>query len=165
MLARFLSSSLILALSATPAWADPENAGPSAVVTLGADEYLSAGADAIRAQQYDDGIRLTLIGLERGVSPRNRAAGLANLCAAHVARNEPDQAIPYCTESLSLNGGNWRTYSNRSQAYLLKGMYAQAAADNEAASAINPGAAHVRMMKGLLNERMLQPSITIEEHH
>ena len=45
----------------------------------------------------------------------------------YVAKNEPDKAIPYCTESLSLNDGNWRVYSNRSQAYFIKGMYIEAA--------------------------------------
>jgi tetratricopeptide (TPR) repeat protein len=135
-------------------------------VVLGVNEYLSAGADAIRAGQYDDGIRLTLMGLDRGVDgQRNRAAGLANLCAAHVAKKEPDKALPYCNESLSLNDGNWRAYSNRSHAHLLQGSYEQAANDNQAAAALNPNAAHVRMIREMLNERLLQPSVTIEEHH
>jgi tetratricopeptide (TPR) repeat protein len=144
--------------------AEPPDEGTTPVVVLGSDEYLAAGADAIRAGQFDDGIRLTLIGIERATSDRNRAAGLANLCAAHVAKREPDRALPYCTESLALNDGNWRAYSNRSQAYFIKGMYAEAAKDNEAAAALAPSAAHVRMIRSMLNERMLQPSITIEEH-
>ena len=105
MLARLLSSALVIAMAATPASADPENAGPAAVVVLGADEYLAAGADAIRAQQYDDGIRFTLIGLERGAEPAQpRRRARERLFAAYVAKSEPDQAIPYCNESLTLNG-------------------------------------------------------------
>jgi hypothetical protein len=47
-----------------------------------------------------------VVGVERGAdSIRNRAAGLANFCAAYVAKNEPDRAIRYCTESLSVNDG------------------------------------------------------------
>ena len=85
-----------------------------------ANEYLAAGAEAIRAGQYDDGIRLTKLGLERPASPRDRAAGLSNLCAAHAAKSEPDVAITYCTESLTINEANWRAYSNRAYAYYLK---------------------------------------------
>src|SRR5688572_33149627 len=68
-----------------------------------ANEYLAAGAEAIRAGQYDDGIRLTKLGLNRPASPRDRAAALSNLCAAHAAKREPDTAIGYCTESLDIN--------------------------------------------------------------
>ena len=37
------------------------------------NEYLAAGADAIRAKQYDEGIRLTKLGLDRPASPRDRS--------------------------------------------------------------------------------------------
>jgi tetratricopeptide (TPR) repeat protein len=157
-----LFASLVSCLWTAAGLAD-DSAAPRIVV--GGNEHLAAGADAIRAGAFDDGIRLTLLGLERGVDRRNRAAGLANLCAAHVAKNEPDPAIPYCTESLRLNDRNWRAYTNRARAYFLKGMYSEAAADNEAAAALNPDAPHVRMIEGLLNERTLRPSVTTEEHY
>jgi tetratricopeptide (TPR) repeat protein len=157
---------LALTLVTTLADADVDDPNTGQHVVLGADEYLSAGADSIRAGRYDDGIRLTKVGLERGLADtRNRAAGLANLCAAYVAKREPDTALPYCDQALELNDANWRAYSNRSHAYLLKERYAEAASDNEAAAALAPNAAHVLMIKRMLNERTLQPSITIEEHH
>jgi tetratricopeptide (TPR) repeat protein len=146
-----------------PAFADPDGSAMS--TTFGGDEYLFAGADAIRAGQFDDGIRLTLIGLARVVSTRNRAAGLANLCAAYVSKREPDAALPFCAEALRLAPGNWRAYTARSQAYFQKGLLAEAARDNEAAAAINPNAAHVKMMLGKINERRLQPQIVVEDHH
>jgi len=139
--------------------------GPRHGVVIGASEYLSAGADAIRAGNYDEGIRLTTIGLQRQARTlRDRAAGLANLCAAYVAKEEPDAAIPYCDESIELFDGNWRAYSNRSHAYLLKGMLEEAARDNAAAAALSPRAAHVQMIRGMLNERKLKPRITMQEH-
>jgi tetratricopeptide (TPR) repeat protein len=144
--------------------AGAQDDGATATVVLGADEYLVAGANAIMAGHYDDGIRLTLVGLDRATSVRNRAAGLANLCGAHVAKNEPDKAIPYCDESLSLNPENWRTYSNRAHAYFLKQQYADADRDNAEAAARSPNAAHVQMIRKLLNERLLQPAVVIEEH-
>ena len=133
-------------------------------VVLG-DEYLSAGADAIRAGSYDDGIRLTKIGLVRAaVTKRNRAAGLANLCSAYVAKGEPDAAIPYCDQAIDLDQSNWRPYSVRAQAYFQKQQFAQAAADNAAAAAIAPNEAHVKMIRGWLNERLLKPRVIVEEH-
>lgn len=139
--------------------------GPRHGIVIGASEYLSAGADAIRAGNYDEGIRLTTIGLQRQARTlRDRAAGLANLCAAYVAKEEPDAAIPYCDESIELFDGNWRAYSNRSHAYLLKGMLEEAARDNAAAAALSPRAAHVQMIRGMLNERKLKPRITMQEH-
>lgn len=164
---RLLSIELLGALLLAPVLpgaADPTE-GSTPGVVIGGSKYLQEGANAIRAGRYDDGIALTLYGLEHDLpSPRDRAAGLANLCAAHVAKGEPDKAIPYCNKSLELNDGNWKAYSNRSHAYFQKGMLAEAASDNAAAAAIAPNAAHVRMIRGLLNERRLKPRITMREH-
>lgn len=151
---------LALFLMAGQSWTQDRDA-----LVVGGNQYLAAGADAIRAGRFDDGIRLTRIGLERDLpNTFDRAAGLANLCAAHVAKEEPDEAIPYCTESLSLNGSNWRAYSNRSHAYMLKKMYSEAALDNNAAAALSPDADHVLMIRGMLNELSLRPRVTMEEH-
>jgi tetratricopeptide (TPR) repeat protein len=129
-----------------------------------ANEYLAAGAEAIRAKQYDDGIRLTKLGLERPASTRDRAAGLSNLCAAHAAKNEPDTAIGYCTESLTINDANWRAYSNRAYSYYLKRMFDEADADLDVALAINPSARQMPQIRGMMNERRLRGRITMEEH-
>jgi tetratricopeptide (TPR) repeat protein len=127
-------------------------------------DYLSAGAEAIRLGDYDEGIRLTTMGLRRGASTANRAAGLSNLCAAHAAKNEPDLAIAYCTESLAINNRNWRAYSNRSYAYYLKGLLPQAYSDLRTATEINPSARQLAIIQGMINERNLRPSVTMEEH-
>lgn len=126
---------------------------------------LSAGAEAIRYGRYDEGIRLTLMGLERpGNTDQNRAAALSNICAAHAAKNEPDQAIEYCTQSLELNENNWHAFSNRSYAYWLKDMYAEADADLKAATALNPDARQVMQIRGMLNEAGLRPRVIMEDH-
>ena len=60
----------------------------------GGNPLLAAGADAIRAGQYDEGIRLTNLGLERReTTESDRAAALSNLCAAYAAKRLPDRAI------------------------------------------------------------------------
>jgi tetratricopeptide (TPR) repeat protein len=153
-------------LVAAAAWAqvDPQQQADSRTVLGGTNEYLSAGADAIRAGSYDDGIRLTRIGLERSSNISERAAALSNLCAAHAAKGETDLAIEMCTASLAINDQNWRAYSNRSYAYYLKGMYAQASADLEAAATFSPNARQVQQIRGMINERNLRPSVIVEEH-
>src|SRR4029079_11463394 len=113
---------------------------------------------------YDEGIRLTRLGLERAAKTGERAAAVSNLCAAPAAKGETDLAIETCSESIELNAQNWRAYSNRSYAYYLKGMYTQASADLEAAAAFSPNARQVQQIRGMINERSLRPSVIVEEH-
>ena len=157
---------IAIGLVAVAAWGqiDPQQQADSRTVLGGGNEYLSAGADAIRAGLYDDGIRLTMIGLEHAAKPTDRAAALSNLCAAHAAKGETDLAIQACSDSLALNDQNWRAYSNRSYAYYLKGMYAQANADLEAAAQFSPNARQVQQIRGMINERSLRPTVIVEEH-
>jgi tetratricopeptide (TPR) repeat protein len=128
------------------------------------NEYLAAGAEAIRLKEYDEGIRLTKLGLDRPASPRDRSAALSNLCAAHAAKNEPDLAIGYCTESLAINDANWRAYSNRAYAYYLKRMFDEADADLDVALSLNPSARQMPQIRGMMNERRLRGRVTMEEH-
>lgn len=153
-------------LVAAAAWAqvDPQQQADSRTVLGGGNAYLSAGAEAIRAGQYDDGIRLTRMGLERAAKVAERAAALSNLCAAHAAKGELDLALQACSESIALNDQNWRAYSNRSYAYYLKGMYAKANTDLENAASISPNARQVQQIRGMINERSLRPSVIVEEH-
>lgn len=157
---RAFFSSLALYVVALTAWAQTDNR-----TVLGqANEFLAAGAEAIRAGRYDDGIRLTAVGLENYQStPFERAAALANLCAAYAAKGDPDAAIEHCNESIELNGRNWRAYSNRSYAYFLKGMYSEAVFDLDAAAAFAPDARQVLQIRGMINERRLRPRVTMED--
>jgi tetratricopeptide (TPR) repeat protein len=125
---------------------------------------LAAGAESIRAGNYDDGIEQTLAGLaDASVAGRNRSAALSNLCAAYAAKELPDTAIRFCTESLAINDKNWRAYSNRSFAYWLKGEYSEAQFDLDTASAMSPGARQVAQIRGMINQMRLRPNIVMEE--
>ena len=134
--------------------------------TIGGEHpMLAAGARAIRAGRYEEGIELTLKGLEsEPASNRVRAAALSNLCAAYAAKEEPERAIEYCTQSLALDSGSWRAYSNRSYAHWLKGEYAQASLDLDAAALIAPQAPQVVTIRGMINEATHEPRVVIEEH-
>ena len=157
---RAILSSLAMCLVAVAGWAQSDNR----LVIGQANEYLSAGATAILAGRYDDGIRLTALGLEKdSPTPYERAAALANLCAAHAAKGEADEAIERCDQSLELNASNWRAYSNRAYAHFLKGKYFEAQLDLTSASAIAPEAPQVKQIRGLLNEQRLRPRVTMED--
>jgi len=128
------------------------------------NEFLYAGSQALVAKQYEEGIRLTKLGLELATAPRDRASALSNLCAGYAAMNEPDVAIDYCTESLALNDGNWRAYSNRAYAYYLKRNFDEADRDLDRALLLNPKARQMPEIRGMMNERRLRGRVTIEEH-
>jgi len=164
---RVVLSGLALCLVTCLGWAQTDNfAHPDNRIVMGAgNELLSAGAEAIRFGAYDEGIRLTNLGLERrDTSSQDRASALSNLCAAHAAKNEPDMAIEFCSESLTMNSHNWRAFSNRSYAYWLKGMYSEATFDLDAAAAIAPRARQVLQIRGMINESGLRPRVTVEDH-
>lgn len=128
------------------------------------NELLTVGSQAMMAGRWDDGIRLTLDGLEQvGVSDAMRAAALSNLCGAYAARNQPDLAIVYCSQSIDLDEGNWRAWSNRSYAYWLKDQYDSAGADLAQAMQINERARQLFQIRGMLNEAGLRPRIEMED--
>ncbi len=129
------------------------------------NEYLAAGAEALLEKKYDEGIRLTTLGLERPTSSHDRANALSNLCAAHAAKREPAIAIDYCTQSLEIESENWRAYSNRAYAYYLSRRFNEADDDLDRALALNPSARQMPQIRGMLNERRLRGRVTIEEHN
>lgn len=131
---------------------------------LGINDYLAQGAEQIRMRQYDEGIRLTSIGLVQAASVNERAAALSNLCAAYAAKGNPDRAIDYCTQSIALREDNWRAYSNRSYAYYLKGLYREAHQDLDIAASINPDATTIERIRGMINEKSFRPTVTMEDH-
>ena len=131
---------------------------------LGTNDFLAQGAEQIRMRQYDEGIRLTSLGLAQAESITQRAAALSNLCAAYAAKGNADQAIDFCTQSIALREDNWRAYSNRSYAYYLKGKFKEAHDDLDIASSINPDAPTIEKIRGLINEKSLRPTVTMEDH-
>lgn len=142
-------------------WAQPDS---RTVVGL-RTPLLAEGAEAMRAERFQEGIRLTLEGLEtEPVTPSARAGALANLCAAYAALGEADTAIAHCTASIDLSSSNWRAYSNRAYAHWLKQRYAEASLDIESAAALAPEARQVQQIRELINERRLTPVVTMEEH-
>lgn len=166
---RALVISVCMGLVVSASWAQDERGKdkfrqPTRLVFEGGNQLLAAGSQAMRTGNYDEGIRLTLLGLEqRGNSDYLRTSGLSNLCAAYAATNVPDSAIDYCGQSLEVNNENWRAFLNRAYAHWLKGMHAEAAADLEAAEQINPRASEIEQIRGLINQSTLEPRVRVED--
>lgn len=129
-----------------------------------ANADLAAGADALRFGDYEEGIKLTLRGLQQHPSPRDRAAALSNLCAGYAATDRLDLAIEHCNESLELDGRNWHAYHNRATAHLFKGDLELAIKDVEAGLELNPHSAKLRKVLEVTRREMLNPRVIMEEH-
>ena len=113
--------------------------GASSVV--GANPLLSEGAYALEFGNYEEGVRLTLEGLEASsLAPGERVGGLSNVCAGYVGLRDYDAALSYCNRALGLDENNWHAYNNRSLAHLGLGNIAAAQRDLETALEINPDA-------------------------
>jgi tetratricopeptide (TPR) repeat protein len=135
--ARYTLAILCLGILCGPAQAAgaPKAAG---VTMLGVDPSLAAGADALRLRQFDEGIRLTLLGLSSVPSGRNRARGLNNLCAGYVGARQYQKAVEACDSALALNKHNWRIYNNRALAMLGLGRVDQARRNHADGLALKP---------------------------
>ncbi len=165
---RLILGSLVLFLAAAAQGQSrhpPSRAEPKGQVLGNSQPLLASGSEAIRAGRYEEGIRLTSLGLERErPTPSEKSAALSNVCAAQAALGRTDAAIRSCSESLAIDDRNWRAYSNRSYAYYLKGLYSAARIDVEAAAVLAPAAREVQEIRGLINERSLAPHVVIEEN-
>jgi tetratricopeptide (TPR) repeat protein len=138
-------------------------AAPTAQTVLGANPELADGSVAMMQGDWQRGIELTQSGLNSTVSIQDRAAGLANLCAAHAALKRFEQALDYCTRSIALSDANWRTWQNRAACYLALGYVELALKDLERGLALNPDSdalqktlAIAREQEKLQHERLQQ---------
>jgi tetratricopeptide (TPR) repeat protein len=139
---------------------------PSTVIGTG-NAFLSTGSFAISIGQYDEGIRLTELGIDQGslnMTDRDKAVALSNLCAAYAAKGDAAAAIKRCNESIVLTSNNWRSYINRAYAYFLLNQLTEARLDIDATNALNPGSRQVIQLRGMINEKAYQPRVIMEDH-
>ena len=138
---------LILLLAAAAARGAPQLATST---VIGVDPNLSQGAMALRLKNFEEGIRLTRIGLKTEVAPRQRAIAFSNICAGHVGLRQFPEAIESCNEALELNPRLWRAYNNRALAWLGQGNVPAARRDVDAGLAINPDSRSLRESQALV---------------
>ncbi len=117
--------------------AAPAQNATSATV-IGANALLSDGASALEAGRAEEGLRLTLAGLNEPGLPRDLAAGHANACAGFLMLKQWDDALAHCNQSIQMDPTNWRAFNNRAALYCAKGLYDLAVHDIESGLELAP---------------------------
>ena len=121
--------------------------------TLGTNAYLSDGAEALFAGDYERGIELTLEGLRREVAPGQRTAALSNLCAGYAGAKRYVEAQVACSEAIQLRATNWRAFNNRAIAHLGQGNYSAARQDVAQGLRLHPDSRQLHKVQAMIDAR------------
>ena len=153
--------------SLTPARAQVEHRGDASNKTvIGVRNVpLKAGAEALLASDWEEGIRLTHIGLEQAFGSREEEAGLSNLCAGYLQLGKYDTALMYCEMLLSRNPGHWRGYNNRALIYIKTKQWEKARLDLERGEELNGGAYTLKVARAMYMDAVhpVSPEIEIDD--
>lgn len=161
-------------LAAVRVSADDE--AESKVVLGPSNVYLYDGANALLAGDADEGIALTLKGLEVAHGEREKKTAHSNLCAGFVLLREPDLALEHCNWVLERDPFHWRTYNNRAIAYLHLERFEESEADIKRGQALNPRSENLKEVKGMyldevnpvdekimIDDRRNEPQLPVKE--
>ena len=126
---------------------------------------LYNGAEALLAGDNEEGIRLTLVGLEIAFGRREEDAALSNLCAGYIKLGKYSEALKYCDTLLAQNNKNWRGYNNRAVAYILTRQYDKAEVDLVKGEELNPGARTLKIARAMYMDAVhpVRPEIEIDD--
>ena len=141
-------------------------AGEDSKTVIGpSNQALYDGARALIEGDGEEGVRLTLEGLARVTSERDRITAWANLCAGYVLLDQLDTALMYCDRVIEVNDRHWRSYSNRALILVRLGRYAEAERDLGQAEAIAPKATTVKRVRAMLLDAVepVTPRIEIDD--
>lgn len=123
------------------------------VTVLGpTNQYLSDGAAALEIGRFEEGIRLSLAGLQVVSSRRDEAAGHSNVCAGYAALKRWQEALPHCNRSLEIDRGNWRAFNNRAAVYVGLKLYDFAITDVQSGLGLAPGSRTLLKSLEVVNE-------------
>jgi len=126
---------------------------PQSITVLGApNQGLASGSTALEAGRYEEGIRLSLAGLEDVASRKDQAAGHANICAGYAALKRWNEALPHCNRSLELDRGNWRAFNNRAAVFVGLKMFDLALTDVNAGLELAPDSKILHKSLEVVNE-------------
>lgn len=126
---------------------------------------LYNGAQALIAGDGEEGVRLTLLGLQRATSSHERTSAKSNLCAGYVLLNQLDTALAYCNEALADDDRHWRAYSNRALAYMKLGRLEDAEQDLQKAEANSVNSRNVKTLRSILLDltNPVEPEVVIDD--
>jgi tetratricopeptide (TPR) repeat protein len=126
---------------------------------------LHDGAQALMAGDAEEGVRLTLLGLQQATNASERQTARANLCAGYALLEQYPVALAYCDAVLQENERNWRALSNRALIYIKLKRFAEADSDLLRGEAINPDAWTLQAVRRMYRDATdpVSPNIIIDE--
>ncbi len=111
---------------------------------------LAEGAQALNAGDAEEGVRLTLRGLEIAQGDRERKSAHSNLCAGYLLMDQPIAALKHCDEAIAIDPRFWRAYNNRALVYLRLDRFEESEADVARGQALRPSSVKLKETRGLL---------------
>jgi tetratricopeptide (TPR) repeat protein len=127
--------------------------------------FLYDGANALKAGNADEGVPLTIKGLEFAQGQRETKIGHANLCAGFMMLGQASTALEHCNWVLERDPYHWRTYNNRALVYLKLERFEESEADIRKGQEINPRSETLKEVKGLYLDEVapVDERITIDD--
>ncbi len=139
----------IWVLAATQAYA-AEDKEPGSKTVLGPRNInLYDGANALRAGDGKEGVRLTLLGMNVAQGKYESKVAHANLCAGFLLLEQLNTALGHCNWVLERYEDHWRTYNNRALVYLGMERFDEAEADIRRGQTLKPGSEKLKEVKGM----------------
>lgn len=141
---------LTLLLVASPAAMPDEGNIDEAKTVIGPSNIdLYDGGNALMAGDGEEGVRLTLRGLEKAHGERETKIAHSNLCAGYLLTDQPAQALVHCNWVLERDDRHWRTYNNRALVYMRLERFEEAEEDIRKGQELRPGSKNLKIVKGM----------------
>lgn len=111
--------------------------------------FLYDGANALMAGDGEEGVRLTLQGLEHANGSREEKIAHSNLCAGYLLMGQPEPALLHCNWVLERDPRHWRTYNNRALVYMRLERFVEAEEDIRKGQELRPNSKNLKIVKGM----------------
>ena len=141
-----------LLVSGTAPAGDELHPAHSATVIGSTNPLLSEGSQPLERGRFEEGVRVTLAGLEQPTTARDQAAGHSNVCAGYAALKRWNEALEHCNRALELDNANWRTYNNRAAVFVGLKMFDLAMTDVNAGLEIAPNSSTLRKSREVVTQ-------------
>jgi tetratricopeptide (TPR) repeat protein len=126
---------------------------------------LTEGARALLGGRNEEGIRLTLRGLESAGNDKEEEVALSNLCAGYTNLGNYETALKYCDLLLQRDDQKWRAYNSKALIYIYTKQYEKAGQELIKGEALNPGARTMKIARALYLDATnpVNPEIEIDD--
>ena len=126
---------------------------------------LQDGANALRAGDAQEGVRLTKIGLSQARTSRERQTANSNLCAGYALLGEYKMGLPYCDDVLEENDRHWRARSNRALIYIKLRRFEEANQDLIVGEKVSPNSNTLQAVRKMYLDATnpVAPSVVIDD--